>query len=119
LVRPGRFDRVVEVGMPDEATRRAILKIHTKKTPLAKGVDLEEFVLKTDGWSGADLASLAQEASLLAVRDFVKNAKDPQDDKAIAKAVVTQDLLRKAFDKVAGRKGRAIPATPAGATAYR
>jgi transitional endoplasmic reticulum ATPase len=117
LLRPGRFDRVVEIGLPDERARRSILGIHTRRLPLAKGVDLEEFVKKTDGWSGADLASLAQEASLLAIREFVKNAKDPDDEKTIAKAVVTQSLLREAFEKVAGRKGRAI--STAAPAAYR
>jgi cell division protease FtsH len=68
LLRPGRFDRQVTVGFPDRAGREAILRIHTKNLPLAPGVDLATLAAGTPGFSGADLANLANEAALRAAR---------------------------------------------------
>jgi cell division protease FtsH len=84
LLRPGRFDRRVTVGRPDVRGRLGILKVHCKKSPLAKDVDLEVIAKGTPGFTGADLANLVNEAALLAARenkselhniDF-ENAKD-------------------------------------------
>ena len=69
LLRPGRFDKLLEVPMPDEKTRLAILKVHTKGMPLAKDVDLEPFAKQTAGYSGADLEALCREAGMAAIRD--------------------------------------------------
>ncbi|GAC1472991.1 MAG: ATP-dependent zinc metalloprotease FtsH [Chloroflexota bacterium] len=68
LLRPGRFDRQVEVDPPDRQGREAVLKIHTRKIPLSQGVDLETIARATPGMSGADLANLANEAALAAAR---------------------------------------------------
>ncbi|WP_405805792.1 ATP-dependent zinc metalloprotease FtsH [Streptomyces sp. NBC_00210] len=68
LTRPGRFDRVVQVSPPDRDGREAILKIHTRAMPLAEDVDLGEIAGATPGMTGADLANLANEAALRAVR---------------------------------------------------
>lgn len=84
LMRPGRFDRQVVVDQPDVKGREEILKIHTRKVPLAEDVNLEKIAKGTPGLSGADLENLVNEASLLAARrnsdrvcniDF-ENAKD-------------------------------------------
>ena len=84
LLRPGRFDRRVVVGRPDVRGRHQILKVHSKKTPLAENIDLESIAKGTPGFTGADLANLVNEAALLAARankkkletiDF-ENAKD-------------------------------------------
>ena len=69
LLRPGRFDRQVTVGLPDFKGRFEILKVHTKKKPLAQGVDLMSIAKGTPGFSGADLANLANEAALCAARN--------------------------------------------------
>jgi cell division protease FtsH len=87
LLRPGRFDRRVNIGLPDRKDREAILKVHFAKKPLAKSVDLSALAAKTAGSSGADLANIANEAAILAAR---KNSKEITD------AVVTS-----AFEKVA------------------
>jgi cell division protease FtsH len=84
LLRPGRFDRRVTVGRPDVRGRHQILKVHTRKTPLANDIDLEIIAKGTPGFTGADLANLVNEAALLAARDNKKslamidfeNAKD-------------------------------------------
>jgi cell division protease FtsH len=68
LTRPGRFDRVVSVSPPDRGGREAILGIHTRDIPLAPDVDLAQVARVTPGMTGADLANLANEAALLAVR---------------------------------------------------
>ncbi|MFH8395703.1 ATP-dependent zinc metalloprotease FtsH [Streptomyces sp. NPDC018036] len=68
LTRPGRFDRVVNVSPPDRGGREAILEIHTREIPLAPDVDLTQVARTTPGMTGADLANLANEAALLAVK---------------------------------------------------
>ncbi|MFJ3797648.1 ATP-dependent zinc metalloprotease FtsH [Streptomyces sp. NPDC090088] len=86
LTRPGRFDRVVQVSPPDRTGREAILQIHTRQIPLAEGVDLAQVARTTPGMTGAELANLANEAALLAV-------KRKQDK-------VTQSDLSEALEKV-------------------
>ncbi|MEV5517407.1 ATP-dependent zinc metalloprotease FtsH [Streptomyces flaveolus] len=86
LTRPGRFDRVVSVSPPDRGGRKAILEIHTREIPLAPDVDLAQVARTTPGMTGAELANLANEAALLAV-------KRKQDR-------VTQANLSEALEKV-------------------
>jgi cell division protease FtsH len=69
LLRPGRFDRRVVVPRPDVGGREGILKVHTKKIPLAEDVDISILARGTPGFSGADLANLVNEAALLAARE--------------------------------------------------
>jgi cell division protease FtsH len=68
LLRPGRFDRQVEVGLPDIKGREQILKVHMRKVPLAEGVDIFEVAKGTPGFSGAELANLINEAALHSAR---------------------------------------------------
>jgi len=68
LRRPGRFDREIVIGVPDENGRREILAIHTRGMPLGEGVDLKELARSTHGFVGADLAALSREAAIEAVR---------------------------------------------------
>lgn len=68
LLRPGRFDRRVGIGLPDRKDRLAILKVHFEKKPLEKGVDLDSLAAKTAGSSGADLANIANESAIIAAR---------------------------------------------------
>lgn len=86
LTRPGRFDRTVMVSPPDKAGREAILRIHTRDIPLADGVDLAQMARTTPGMTGAELANLANEAALLAVKRQQKE--------------VTQTDLSDALEKV-------------------
>lgn len=74
LMRPGRFDRIVYVSVPDKPGRLAILKIHTKNMPLDKEIDLNEIAEKTEGFTGADMEALTREAAMLALRED-KDAK--------------------------------------------
>jgi len=68
LIRPGRFDRQIIIHPPDHKGRVEILKVHTRKVPLAKDVNLEQVAASTPGMTGADLANLVNEAALLAAR---------------------------------------------------
>ncbi|MCX5404343.1 ATP-dependent zinc metalloprotease FtsH [Streptomyces sp. NBC_00335] len=86
LTRPGRFDRTVVVSPPDKSGREAILRIHTRDIPLAVGVDLAQVARTTPGMTGAELANLANEAALLAVKRQQKE--------------VTQSDLSDALEKV-------------------
>ena len=79
LLRPGRFDRVIEVPRPDAAGREQILRIHTKKKPLAADADFAKLVEMTEGFSGADLRAVANTAAMGALRRHVKTGSDIED----------------------------------------
>lgn len=87
LLRPGRFDRRVNISLPDRKDREAILKIHFTKKPLAKAVDLDALAAKTAGSSGADLANIANEAAIIAARNNHSQ--------------ISQEDVTEAFEKVA------------------
>jgi transitional endoplasmic reticulum ATPase len=73
LLRPGRFDRLIEIGLPDELARQQILKIHMAKKPLAEDIKVEELAKLTEKYSGADLGAVVNEAVMLAIREYVQN----------------------------------------------
>jgi proteasome regulatory subunit len=83
LLRPGRFDRIVEVPMPDEDARLAILSVHTSDTPLTKGVSLESLARKTEGFSGAEIMSLVTEAGVTAISEGRKKVSKSDFSKAL------------------------------------
>lgn len=98
LLRPGRFDRMIYVPPPDLRARLAILKIHTSKMPLGPDVDLMKIARITEGYSGADLAAVAREAAINALRRDINAKYVMMTDfmKAISKihASLTRDLLK-------------------------
>lgn len=87
LLRPGRFDRVVLVGVPDKKARKEIFNVHLKKMPLAKDVKKDELVEKTEGYVGADIEAVCREAAMLALRDDfnVKEIKMKHFNEALRK----------------------------------
>jgi cell division protease FtsH len=87
LLRPGRFDRRVNIDLPDRKDREAILKVHFAKKPLAINVNLDALAAKSAGSSGADLANIANESAILAARHN--------------RTEITQDDVTNAFEKVA------------------
>ena len=99
LLRPGRFDRVVEVPRPDVAGREQILRIHTKKKPLADDVSLAKLVEATGGFSGADLRAMANMAAMGALRRHVKTGGGIKD------LVITQQDLEGAAESLRSSKG--------------
>ncbi|WP_026973053.1 ATP-dependent zinc metalloprotease FtsH [Aliagarivorans marinus] len=82
LLRPGRFDRQVTVGLPDVRGREQILKVHMRKVPLADGVDAAVIARGTPGFSGADLANLVNEAALFAARGNKRTVAMEEFEKA-------------------------------------
>ncbi len=95
LLRPGRFDRRIVVNMPDVKGREDILKVHIRKIPLAKDVDLKVIARSTPGFSGADLANLVNEAALLAARRGLD--KVPMQDFENSKDKVLMGVERKSM----------------------
>ena len=79
LLRPGRFDSLIHVGLPDEPGRRQILAIHTKRMPLGSSVDLDKVAATTAGYSGAELAALTREAALAALEEASPSAGREED----------------------------------------
>ncbi|MBQ1781999.1 MAG: CDC48 family AAA ATPase, partial [Methanobrevibacter sp.] len=77
LMRPGRFDRHIEVGAPDEEARVSIFKVHTKDMPLADDVNLKKLAKNTDGYVGADIEAVCREAAMLALRDNLEASEIP------------------------------------------
>ncbi|MDE1831018.1 MAG: CDC48 family AAA ATPase, partial [Thaumarchaeota archaeon] len=95
LLRPGRFDIIIEVPLPDKKGRENIFKIHTKKKPISADLDFKKLVEQTDGYSGAEIESICNRAAMSAVRQYVdKKGKDVKTIK------ITQDDFQKAFEKV-------------------
>jgi cell division protease FtsH len=88
LLRPGRFDRQITVGLPDRLGRIGILKVHAKNKPLAEDVSLVQLANRTPGFSGADLANLLNEAAILATR--------------YKKQTITKNEVNEAVDRVIG-----------------
>jgi cell division protease FtsH len=88
LLRPGRFDRQVTVGLPDRRGREAILRIHSRGIPISSSVDLGHIASATPGFSGADLANLVNEAALMAARKDKKIVEQSDFDEAIDKIVL-------------------------------
>jgi vesicle-fusing ATPase len=100
LLRPGRFDRVVNVDLPDKEGRKAILELHTKGKPLAPGVDLDDLARQSFGFSGAHLESLANEAAILALRDDLQEIQMRHFVEAVDKVILGEKLDRKpSFDE--------------------
>jgi len=73
ILRPGRFDKILLVNTPTEEGRVQILKVHTKKMPLAKNISLSELAKKTDGYTGADIEAVIREAGMLALRENIES----------------------------------------------
>ena len=79
LLRPGRFDKLIRIGLPEELGRLEILKIHSKNIPLAEDVDLVELSKRTENFSGAELASLCHEGVLLAIQEYLPDLENSEE----------------------------------------
>ncbi len=87
LLRPGRFDRLLYVPPPDFEARKQIFRIRTKKTPLDEDVELDDLARRTEGYTGADIASVCNTAMMSALRELIGKAKDADDAKKKAKGL--------------------------------
>ena len=99
LLRPGRFDRIIEVPKPDNKGREQIFKIHTKKKPLANDVSISKLVDLTEGFSGAEIAAVANRAAISALKRYVAGKSEN-----IKEIKISQEDLIEAIDKVKPKK---------------
>jgi transitional endoplasmic reticulum ATPase len=96
LRRPGRFDREIEIGVPNTQARLQILKIHTRAMPLAADVDLQEIAEHSHGFVGADLEALSQEVGMIALRGFLTSVP-LESDGAVSPALAALQVTRADF----------------------
>jgi len=95
LTRPGRFDRIVRVELPDRAARLEILRLHTRSKPLAPDVDLDRVARETFGFSGAHLESLTNEAAIIAMRRGLRQIGQEHFTEAVDKVMLGEKLDRR------------------------
>jgi transitional endoplasmic reticulum ATPase len=112
LLRPGRFDRILEIPLPDKEARRQILNIHLRKKPLNPDVNLEELVELTDKCTGADIAAAINAAAMVAIKEHLsrdKDGKSSEVDKSNidGKLSISMENLKAGLQKVL-RKARTI-----------
>jgi len=102
LRRPGRFDREIEIGLPDRRGRKEILQIHTRGMPVSEDVDLAKLSEFTHGFAGADLESLAKEAAMRALRRFLPEIEmgEPIPSEVLKKMDVKQDDFLQALKEI-------------------
>jgi transitional endoplasmic reticulum ATPase len=101
LLRPGRFDKVLNVPIPDLEARTQILKIHLKNKPLAKEVSADKLAEKTEGYSGADLAALCNTASMLVIKEHITKSKTIEKAKEKLKGLeISMKDFEKALEKM-------------------
>jgi proteasome regulatory subunit len=85
LLRPGRFDRIIEIGVPTFEARVCIFKIHTKRMNIAEGINFEALAQKCEGATGADIKAICTEAGMFAIRDNRDTVTLADFEKAIEK----------------------------------
>jgi transitional endoplasmic reticulum ATPase len=101
LLRPGRFDRLLYVPPPDRDSRIQILKIHTRKKPLADDVNIEQLADHTEGYTGADIASLSSAAVMLALREYISKYKDQKEaDSRVQELKIQMGHFEEAMKKI-------------------
>jgi transitional endoplasmic reticulum ATPase len=105
LLRPGRLDLILELPIPDEKSRRMIFRVHTKGKPLAQDVDLEMLAKKAEGFTGAEIEAVCQDASMRAIRQAIEPMADPEIS-------LTMGHFRAALDYMIARKGPGDPTEP-------
>ncbi len=97
LLRPGRFDRLIYVPVPDKDARKEIFRIHLRGKPLAEDVNLDNLAEKTEGYTGADIEAVCNEATMLAIREYIKSGGDPENPKS---AKIEMQHLEEALRKI-------------------
>jgi transitional endoplasmic reticulum ATPase len=103
LRRPGRFDREIEIGVPDKAGRNEVLQIHTRNMPLAEDIDIKRLSDVTHGYTGADIASLCREAAMKALRRYIPEINLEEEripPEVLEKMVVKMDDFLSAYREI-------------------
>ena len=100
LLRPGRFDRLVYIPPPDSKAREEIFKIHLRGKPLAEDVNIEELAKKTENYTGADIAAVCNEATMLAIREYVQSGGKIDKGEIKKKLKIEKRHLEEAIKKI-------------------
>ena len=100
LLRPGRFDKLLYIPPPDLEARKEILKIHTRRKPLADDVNLDEIAERTEGYTGADLEAVCNTAVMLAIREHIVNSGNPEEARKNAEKL---KICRRHFEEALRR----------------
>ncbi len=102
LRRPGRFDREIEIGVPDRTARKEIMQIHTRNMPLSKDVEMDELAAITHGYTGADLSALAKEAAMVSLRGVWPKIIDKKriPEELLMSLTVTRDNFLEALKNI-------------------
>ena len=109
LLRSGRFGRHVEIPKPDIDARDAIFNIHLKNKPLAEEIDIRKMAEDLEGYTGADIEAIAEEATLLTIRDAVSNPEINTSDPESVKVVkITKESIEKSIEKIKNTADRAV-----------
>jgi transitional endoplasmic reticulum ATPase len=104
VLRPGRFDHAVEIPLPDEEDRREIFAVHLRNKPLAAGIDPGNLAAESEGFTGADIASVCNKAALSAVRRAVAEGKKVRAEKV--KVQIEETDIRNSFEEMKKGEGR-------------
>jgi transitional endoplasmic reticulum ATPase len=99
LLRPGRFDRIVEVPLPDKNGRRHILSIHTKKKPLDPTCDLDKITDLTEGYTGADIEGLVNAAAIVAIKEHIE-LMQKSDSKGVSSQINNHHNNKQTADNI-------------------
>ncbi len=105
LMRPGRFDKIIEIPMPDEQTRLSIFKVHTNRMPMGKDVSLEELAKESEGYTGAEIENICREAGMRAIR--MKRNGVSKDDFEFAMKEIKPAIPKHLTDRI--KKFKAEP----------
>ncbi|KAA0008546.1 MAG: CDC48 family AAA ATPase [Thermoplasmata archaeon] len=100
LLRPGRFDRLIYIPPPDKEARKEIFKIHTRNKPLADDIDLNELAEKTEGYTGADIAAVCNEAVMTAIREYINKHGEKLKKEELKKLKVEKRHFEAALKKI-------------------
>lgn len=115
ILRPGRIDTIVELGLPDKETREKVFEVHTKNMPLSKDVKIKEYVDKTEGWTGADISAICRNAGIIAIKRIYGKNKDKEnisingEDFDNALEIVSRSTGKNIFERKEEKKDKNEP----------
>ncbi|OLS20813.1 MAG: VCP-like ATPase [Candidatus Heimdallarchaeota archaeon LC_3] len=112
LLRPGRFDKIIEIPLPEESERAEIFSVHLKGKDIADDTNISELAKLTEGFSGADIEAIVSEATISAIREFLnkypdgieKNLSEEEENAMLEESSLTYDHFKNALDKVTQQK---------------
>jgi transitional endoplasmic reticulum ATPase len=105
LRRYGRFEQTIEVGLPDKESRKSILHVHLKNRPLAERIDLDDLAMRTEGFSGADLAAICSMAARSSIRRIVAHLTD-DTSRSSSVLITKEDITRSLDELIKSRRGQ-------------